>query len=287
MDYIQFTIAGLTVGAVYALVALGFHLIISTTGILDFAQGEKLVLGGLFALVFISAGLPYPVAFILSIIVAIVLGFLYYRLIILPTSRGTITGQIIATLGASLFFFYGHGLIWGQGSFPFPPITPGELHLGEIVINYQSFWIWGALLVIVLGLLFFLKRTREGKAMVASSTNPTAASAVGINVSRMYMYAFAISFALAVIGGILAAPKTLAGGTIGTSLAIKGFAGAVIGGVGNPVGVVLGSLLVGVLENNVAGAVAYGYRDPAVYITLLLVLMLRPEGLFTRGREVT
>jgi len=287
MEYIQFTIAGLTVGAIYALVALGFHLIITTTGILDFAQGEKLVLGGLFALALINVGIPYPVSFFLCIILAAILGVLYYYLIIMPTGRGTATGQIIATLGASIFFFYGHGTIWGQGSFPFPPITEGRLRLGDVVISYQSFWIWGALLIITLGLLYFLKNTREGKAMVAAATNPIAASAVGINVSRMYMYAFAIAFVLAVAGGILAAPKTLAGGTIGTSLAIKGFAGAVIGGIGSAVGVVIGSLIVGVLESNVAGAISYGYRDPVVYSALLLVLMLRPSGLFTGTRETT
>ena len=287
MDYVQFTVAGLMVGAVYALVALGFHLIITTTGILDFAQGEKLVLGGLFALALINIGIPYPISFFLCILLAAVLGFLYYHLLIGPASRGLVTGQIIATLGASIFFFYGHGVIWGQGAFPFPPITPGELRLGEVVIDYQSFWIWGALALIVVGLLYFLGKTREGKAMIACSTNPTAASAVGINVSRMYMYAFAIAFVLAITGGVLAAPRTLAGGTMGTSLAIKGFAGAVIGGIGNPIGVVLGSLLVGVIESNVSGAISYGYRDPVVYILLILVLMIRPYGLFASGKEST
>ena len=97
----------------------------------------------------------------------------------------------------------------------------------------------------------------------------------------------AIAFVLAITGGVLAAPRTLAGGTMGTSLAIKGFAGAVIGGIGNPIGVVLGSLLVGVIESNVSGAISYGYRDPVVYILLILVLMIRPYGLFASGKEST
>ena len=281
MEYIQFVIVGLTVGAIYALVALGFNLIVTSTGVFDFAQGEKVVLGGLIALSLIKLNLPLGLVVLLAVVIGFILGFLYERLVIAPTLKGGDIVTIIATLGVSLFFFHGHGIIWGQRGHPFPPFTTGQVRLAGATLIYQSFWVWGVVFVTLGAILLFFTRTREGKAMVASATNSTAAELVGINVRRMRVYAFSISFGLAILAGILIAPFTLAGGTIGFALTLKGFAGAIVGGIYSPVGVVVGALLVGVLEQVVGGATEYGFRDPSVYALLLLILLVRPKGIFS------
>ena len=285
MEYVQFVIVGLTVGAIYSLIALGFNLIVTSTGIFDFAQGEKVVLGGLIALSLIKLNIPFAVIVLIAVVAGFILGVLYERLVIAPTLRGSEVVTIIATLGASLFFFHGHGLIWGQRGHPFPPFTSGQIRLGGATIVYQSFWVWGVVLVTLGAIFLFFTRTREGKAMVASATNSTAAELVGINVRRMRVYAFGISFALAILAGILISPFTLAGGTIGFTLTLKGFAGAIVGGIYSPIGVVLGALLVGILEQVVGGATEYGFRDPTVYALLLLVLLVRPRGIFSIGED--
>ncbi|HEX8496488.1 MAG TPA: branched-chain amino acid ABC transporter permease [Actinomycetales bacterium] len=286
MRYVSLAISGLTLGSIYALVALGFHLVFRTAGIIDFAQGEKVVVAGLVALSLIGAGVPLPIALLLVLIGGLVAGVLYDYVVIRPTQRNGPTAAVIATVGASLILGSGHAIIWGSGQTPFPRLTEGSFGLGSIEVEYQSLWIWGILAVIVASLIYLMRRTRAGKGMVAAASDPLAATTVGINVRRTRITAFAIATALAAVAGVLVAPLTLAGGAIGGTLTIKGFTAAILGGIGSTRGVVLGGLLLGVLENVVGGSLPNGLRDPFVFAALLVILLVAPTGLFggRRGR---
>ena len=286
MEYIQYIIVGLTSGSIYALIALGFYIAIAATGILDFAQGEKVVLGGLITLFLLEElGMPFPIALIVALAIGFILGAIFERLVITPTYRSHVTVPVIATLGASIFFFYGEQVVWGPHSRAFPAFTEGQINFLDLTIRYQSFWIWGTVLLVLLCLYLLFTRTRVGQSMVAAATDREGASLVGINVTITRIFAFSLAFALAVLAGILVAPITMAGGFVGTSLTIKGFAGLVVGGMTHPLGAVVGSLLVGVLENVVSGAISYGYRDPSVYMLLIATLMFRPTGILGGRKE--
>lgn len=286
MRYLILAISGLTLGSIYALVALGFHMVFRTAGIIDFAQGEKVVVAGLVALSLIGIGVPLPLALLLVMIGGLLAGVLYDYVVIRPTQRNGPTAAVIATVGASLILGSGHAIVWGSGQNPFPPLTEGGFRLGSTEVEWQSVWIWGILGAIVLGLTFLMRRTRAGKAMVAAASDPLAATTVGINVRRSRIASFAIATGLAALAGVLVAPLTLAGGAVGGTLTIKGFTAAILGGIGSTRGVVVGGLLLGVLENVVGGSLPNGLRDPFVFAALLLVLLVAPTGLFggRRGR---
>jgi branched-chain amino acid transport system permease protein len=284
-DYIQFAVVGLALGSIYALVALGFHLTFRATGVLDFAQGEKVLLGGLVALSINDWGVPLGMASVLAVGAGLVAGIVYCLLVIAPTFRKPGFAPIVATVGAALVFFYGQQLVWGPEARPFPSFPGDDVEIGSVLIRAEYFWIWGALALVLLVLAWFFNRTREGQAMTAAATDPIAASLVGIDVWRTRFYAFSISFGLAILAGILIAPITLAGGTSGLTLMLKAFAGAMLGGITSPVGVVIGALLVGLLDTEIAGIWEFGYRDPAVFSILLLVLLLRPRGLLGEPPE--
>ena len=282
MRYVSLAIDGLTLGAVYALIAIGFNLVYRTAGLLDFAQGDKVVVAALVALTLVDAGVPLWAVLLVILLIGIVVGIGYDAAVIRPTQRNCVTAAIIATVGASLILGAGSSIVWGANGRPFPALTPGGFHLGSLKIDYQSLWIWGFLIVVV-GVLFFLMlRTRVGQGMVAAASDPLAATAVGINVSRARMTSFAIATALAGLAGVLIAPLTLAGGSIGGVLTIKGFTGAVIGGLDSTGGVVVGALLLGVVESVVGGLLPGGIRDPLAYALLLAVLLVLPTGLFGR-----
>lgn len=286
MRYVTLLVSGLTLGSIYALVALGFHLVFRTAGIIDFAQGEKVVVAGLVALSLIQAGVPLPLALLLVVGGGLVFGVLYDYVVIRPTQRNGPTAAVIATVGASLVLGSGHAIVWGSGQTVFPPLNKGGFNLGGTQIEYQSVWIWVILAAIVAGLTILMRRTRAGKGMVAAASDPLAATVVGINVRRTRIVSFAIAAALAAVAGVLIAPMTLAGGAIGGTLTIKGFTGAILGGINSTRGVVLGALLLGVIENVVGGSLPNGLRDAFVFSSLLVVLLIAPTGIFggRRGR---
>ncbi|HET6154123.1 MAG TPA: branched-chain amino acid ABC transporter permease [Marmoricola sp.] len=284
---LELLVSGLTLGAIYALVALGFHLVFKMTGIIDFAQGDKVVLGGLVGLSLVRAGLN--VVLVVAIIVlalGLIVGVVYDLVAILPTQRNGEVAAIAATVGMTLLFANGHQIIWGPDAEPFPAIAGGHFHIGALQITYQSVIIWVVLAVIGGVLAYVLERTRLGRGMIASATDPMAATTVGINVSRDRSLSFALAFGLAAMAGVLVAPITLAGGGgLGTALTLKGFTGAVLGGLGSTRGVIVGSLLLGVLESQLASFLPDGNVDPVVFGILIVVLLVAPNGLFGLRRQ--
>ena len=287
MQNLDLLVTGLTLGAIYALVALGFHLVFKMTGVIDFAQGDKVVLGGLLGLTLVQSGLnAIAIVLVLVLCVGLVVGVLYDLVAILPTQRNGEIAAIAATVGMTLVFANGHQIIWGPDAEPFPPIVGGFVTVGSVQITWQSIIIWGVLAVVGFVLAFVLERTKLGRGMIASATDPLAATTVGVNVSRDRSMSFALAFGLAAIAGVLVAPITLAGGGgLGTALTLKGFTGAVLGGLDSTRGVVVGALLLGVIESQLAAFLPNSNVDPVVFGALILILLVVPNGLFGLRRQ--
>ncbi len=281
---LQYIANGLANGCIYVLVAMGFNIIFSSTGVINFAQGEFSMFGGLFAFALaVTAHLPLALAVVLAVLLAGLVGILTERLIIYPLRHMSILVMIIATVGASILYKAVGRIFWPLESNPLPQFTTGQIRLLGITVSRQIFWVFGLTAVAVVAVYFFYNKTRAGMAMRACSINRQAASLMGINVQRMAMYAFGLSALLGGLAGLVNAPST--NYHIGFYLGVKGFTAAVIGGLGNIFGAVLGGLALGLVEELVAGLISSGYRDLIAAVILITVLLLRPAGLLGK-REV-
>jgi branched-chain amino acid transport system permease protein len=285
MQYVALAIHGLTLGSIYALVALGFHLVYRTVGALDFAQGDKVVVGGLVGLTLLHQGISLALSFVLVVVAGLLAGVAYDSITIAPTLPRGLEPATIATVGALLVLGSGHVLIWGATGQAFPPIVSGTVRIGSARVDAQDFLIWGVVAAAVVAVVLFLARTRFGKGMIAAANDPMAAGTVGIDVRRTRIIAASLAFALAALAGVLVAPLTLAGGTFGPSLTVRAFTGAILGGLDSAYGVVLGSLLLGLFEDLVGSQIPYAYLDPLVFSVLIVALLVFPAGLLGSGRR--
>jgi branched-chain amino acid transport system permease protein len=278
----QYLITGITVGSIYAMVAVGFNIIYNVTEIINFAQGEFVMLGGLVMVFFhVGMGLPLIAAFPATMIIVTLVGMLLDRLAISPIRRPTVLSLIIATIAASILLKGTAMFIWGKDPYDLPafsgrnPIT----FLGA-VIQPQYFWVIGFLIITVIVLTLFFEKTILGKAMSACADNPDAASLVGINVKQMILLSFALSAAIGAVAGIVVTPISLMEYDRGAMLAIKGFGAAVLGGLGSFPGAVIGGLILGAIESLGAGLISSGYKDAFALIVLMFVLFYKPSGIF-------
>ncbi len=283
---LQFLLTGVTVGATYALVALGFAIIYNASDVVNFAQGEFVMMGAMSA-VALSAGdggLPLVPAMILAILITIGVGILLQRLAIAPARGASVVTTIIITIGASIFLRGIALLLWGKDIFGMPHFS-GEtpLHIGNATLLPQNLWVMGGAALMVVGVHLFFNYTIHGKAILACASNRTAANLVGINVGRMMLVAYGLSAFLGAMAGILVTPITFTSYDAGVMLGLKGFSAAILGGMGNPMGAVAGGLLLGLIESLAAGLISSGYKDAIGFIILLLVLFFRPSGLFGKA----
>lgn len=280
-EFLQFLFSGLTVGATYALAALGFNLIYNSSHVINFAQGEFIMLGGMLAVFFTHAGLHWSLAFILAVLLPAIVGILLEKLAIEPVRDADTVSLIIITIGASLVI---RGLIqvWlGKGAHSLPPFSDhGPMFLMGAMLLPQSLWVFGGTAVAVALLWYFFSRTVAGKAMLATAYNRVAAQLVGVSTGWTLLMSFALAAALGALAGILITPITLTSYDVGIMLGLKGFAAAVLGGLGNGVGAVVGGLLVGVLESMGAGYVSSAYKDAIPFVLILFVLFFMPRGIF-------
>jgi len=284
----QYIANGLANGCIYILVAMGFNIIYSSTGIINFAQGEFSMFGGLFAFTFaVSMGLPLPLAVLLAIACTAAIGAIMERTVIYPLRHASTLVAIIATIGVSILFKSLGRIFWPKEAYKVPEFTSGNLSLPGATVSKQFIWVLGLTFLSVMLVYIFFSRTRTGKAMRACSINRQASSLVGINVSRMSFYSFLIAACLGGLAGIVNAPY--ASYDIGLFLGIKGFTAAVVGGLGNTFGAVVGGLVLGLMEELIAGfltvvlSVPSGYKDAVAAILLIVVLLLRPQGILGRS----
>jgi len=280
-QFLQYLLSGITVGATYALAALGFTLIYNASNVINFAQGEFIMLGGMLAVFFTVSGLPLPVALLLAILIPAVVGVLIEKLAIEPVKGAETVSLIIITIGASLVVRGLAAVIFGKNTFslaPFSGDTP--IPVFGATLMPQSLWVLGVTAVVVVALWYFFNRTLHGKAMLATSYNRLSAELVGINTSWVLFMSFAMSAALGALGGILITPITLTSYDVGIMLGLKGFVAAVLGGLGNGLGAVVGGLLVGILEAMGAGYISSAYKDAIPFILILFILFFMPRGLF-------
>jgi branched-chain amino acid transport system permease protein len=282
-EFIQFLVSGLTIGAVYALVALGFTLVYNASDVVNFAQGEFVMLGGMVTVFANAAGLPLPLAALAAIIASVILGICLYWFAIAPARGAPAVSLIIITIGASILL-RGAAQITFDKQFHKLPAFSGDtpVQMFGAAVQPQSFWVIGGAGIIVLLLYIFLERTLLGKAVLATSANRIAARLVGINTTTIMALAFGSSAAIGAFAGILITPITLTSYDVGTLLALKGFAAAMLGGMGNPLGAVVGGLLLGLFEAFGAGYVSSTYKDALAFIVILAVLFAAPQGLFGR-----
>jgi branched-chain amino acid transport system permease protein len=284
---LQYLFSGVTIGAIYAVVALGFTVIYNSTEVINFAQGEFVMLGGMVMITLEGTGhVPLVLGFVLAVLSVTVVGILMERLAIHPIKDPNPISLIIITVGTSIFLRGMAMMLWGKDSVGLGPFTNARpIRLAGATLIPQSLWVLGVTVVVMAGLQFFFKHTITGKAMRACAFNRRAASLVGIGVNRMVLISFALSAAMGAAAGIVIVPITLCAYDVGTMLGLKGFCAAVLGGLGSSPGSILGGFLLGILEALGAGLISSGFKDAIAFFVLLLVLFLRPSGLLG-SREV-
>jgi branched-chain amino acid transport system permease protein len=282
-EFLQFLLSGLTVGAVYALVALGFTLVYHASDVVNFAQGEFVMLGGMVTVFAYAAGIPLPLAALLAVAASVVVGLLLYWLAIAPARGASAVSLIIITIGASILLRGAAQIVFDKQFHKLPAFSgDAPVDLFGAAIQPQSFWVLGGAALIVLILYYVMERTLIGKAVVATAANRLAAQLVGVNIATVMALAFGGSAAIGAIAGILITPITLTSYDVGTLLALKGFAAAMLGGMGNPLGAIIGGLLLGLLESFGAGYLSSTYKDAIAFIVILAVLFVAPQGLVGR-----
>ena len=284
-EFLQFAFSGLTVGAVYALVALGFTLIFNASDVVNFAQGEFVMLGGMTTVFLTLAGVPLPLAALMAVVAAVAVGIALHRFAIEPARGATTVVLIIITIGASIFLRGAAQIVFDKRFHSLPPLFGNDpIRIGGASILPQSLVVLAGAAAIVVLLWVFIDRTLFGKALIATASNRLAARLVGIDTRRMVGFSFAVSAAIGAIAGILITPITLTSYDVGTLLALKGFAAAMLGGMGSAVGAVVGGLLLGLLEAFAAGYVSSNYKDAIAFLVILAVLFAMPQGLFGRAK---
>ena len=281
---LQFLITGITVGSTYALVGLGFAIIYNASDVVNFAQGEFVMIGAMSAITLTTLGMPLLPALIGATLITVGVGLALEKFAIEPARGATVVTVIIITIGVSILLRGAAQLIWGKDFYALPAFS-GEapLHLGSATLLPQNLWVMGVTALLVLLVRLFFNRTTLGKALLACSCNRLAAQLAGINVQRMLLTAYGLSAFLGAIAGILVAPMTFPRYDAGVMLGLKGFSAAILGGMGNAMGAVAGGLLLGILESFSAGLISSGYKDAIAFIVVLLVLFFKPSGLFGRA----
>jgi len=284
-EFLQFFFSGLTVGAVYALVALGFTLIYNASDVINFAQGEFVMLGGMTTVFLGLAGVPVPLAAVIAIIVTIAIGLALHRFAIEPARGASAVALIMITIGASIFLRGAAQVVFDKRFHSLPHWFGADpIRVGGAAILPQSLVVLAGAAIIVVLLWVFIDRTLLGKAVIATAANRLAARLVGINTRKIVGLSFAVSAAIGAIAGIFVTPITLTSSEVGTMLALKGFAAAMLGGIGSALGAVVGGLVLGMLEAFSAGYLSSQYKDAIAFLVILAVLFAMPQGLLGKGK---
>ena len=282
MEVLQLLISGLSQGCVYGLIALGFVLIYKATEMVNFAQGDMMMLGAFIAFTFINGlGFPFAWGLLATIVCMAVIGVVIERVILRPMIGEPPFAVLMITIGLGFILRAIAGAVWGNEPRSISsPLSGGVVRLGELAIGYENIAIIVGTSILCLLLFAFFRFTRLGVAMQAASQNQLAAYYCGIPVKRVFSIIWALSAAIAATAGVLVAPITLVDPMMGF-LGIKAFAAAIVGGFGSLQGAMAGGLLIGVVEQFAGLYLPTGFSDTSAYVILLLMLFIRPEGIFT------
>jgi branched-chain amino acid transport system permease protein len=281
-QFFQYFLSGITSGSMYAIIAIGFNIIYNTTGIINFAQGEFLILGGMIG-ISLSSFLPLPLAIAAAVILTMGVGALIDFLFIRWLKRPSVLRLVIITIGISILIRESMLHIWDEKVRTLRHFTGTEISSIEILgayISPQVLWVLGISAVIVVALSLFFRLTLVGRAMRACSDNRTAARLCGIRARRMVTFSFMLSAAIGALAGCAISPLTQTQYDMGSSLAIKGFTVAILGGLGNSTAAVIAGLVLGLLEAFSISVLPLAYIDAVSIAVLLVILFFRPSGLF-------
>ncbi|MCL1694708.1 branched-chain amino acid ABC transporter permease [Lysinibacillus sp. BPa_S21] len=281
---LQLLFSGLTIGAIYALIAVGFVIIYNVTGILNFAQGEFAMFGALISISLVKANLPLWLAIILSIVIVAAIGAVFERTAIHTARKSSMTTLIIITIGVSIAFRGIAILIWGTQAQTLPPFTDNTpIKFLEAVLLPQNLWAIGLSIVILIVMMYFFNFTFTGKSLTACVVNPFAARLMGINPNKMSLLAVVVSAGVGALAGTVIAPISGASYDMGMMLGIKAFVAAVVGGLTNAPAAIAGAFLIGIIEAFTEGLWSSGLKDVVSFSLLLLILFIKPEGLFAKA----
>jgi branched-chain amino acid transport system permease protein len=275
----QYLASGLVVGGVYALIGLGFVIVYRVTRIINFAQGELVMLGALLTVSGRQLGLSTAMAALAAVVVVAGVGALLERVAIHPVRRAPALTILIVTIGASITIRGVALVVWGTDPYALPAFSPGPPFrlLGATVVR-QGLWVLAVAAVVFAGLWLFFTRTYAGSAVRACAVNARGARLMGIRVDRMWLLAFALSGGLGAVAGAVIAPITYATYDMGLMLGLKGFVAAVLGGLVSPAGAIGGGILLGLLESLSAGLLSSGYKDAMAFVVLILLLLAQVAG---------
>ncbi len=282
-DFVQLLVAGIAIGSIYAMTAIGFVLLWQTSGTINFAQGEFVVLPAFTMVLFLIVfRLPFAAALVGTVLVStLLLGVLVHKIFVARLLRMGVLPLVIATIGLSLLIRYSLQQFWTAQAMPFPPLfsrTP--IRLGTIVLPWEELMNVLFAGAIIGALQLFITRTKLGWAMQAVAQNRTLAEVLGLDVARLVTLTFVLNAALTAVAAVLIAPVYLVKYDIGVALGLKAFYAAIIGGFNQIRGALLGGLLVGLVETLSGAYISGPFRDAFALAILITVLLLKPEGLW-------
>jgi branched-chain amino acid transport system permease protein len=286
--FLQLIVSGITSGAVYAVLGLGYVMIYRTSHIVNLAQGTFFTLGLFFTFSFLTEmSLPFPLAIIAGILSVAVLAVCVYLVVLKRLMKQSFVNVILATVAFSLLFENIAQRKWGGYGLSLPAFPGGDsmLRMGNVSLSIQSLWVLGFTALIFVALHLLSSYTRVGRQMTATATNPKAARLCGISTDRMIMLAFAISAAAGALAGIVVSPLISIGYMSDNGFGMVGFVAAIVGGWGSNLGAVIGGLTIGIVESLASGWLPAGYQDVIVYAILIILLYFRPQGIL--GTMVT
>ena len=280
-ELLQLLISGLTIGSIYGLVAVGFCMVYNTTEVINFAQGEFVMLGGMMAATASTGfGWPLPVAVLFAVAAVTAIGLIAEKLTFGLSRKPEVMNLIIVTIGLAIVIKGVVMMVWGKFPRDLPSFS-GEQSLAVLgaTVTPQALWVVGASLAVMVAVGLFMKRSVTGTAMRAAAADRSTAALMGIPVGRLSTLSFAVAAGIGAIAGVIITPLTMTSYDHGTLIGLKGFCAAIIGGMGNVYGAFLGGLILGVAEALAAGLGGSGYQDAVAFLLLIVLLLVRPSGL--------
>lgn len=294
LEVLQQVAAGLSVGSVYALVALAFSLTVRALNQINFATGELFMLGAYVGITMASMfGMPLWANVLATGVVVSLVGVLFEKLAYQPLFRANVSHPgrlhiliICSTIGTSIFLQNGAMLIWGAQALPFPKVFESEpIRLSGLVLPIEDFWVTGVAVLLMVVLHVFLQRTWVGKGLRAAAQDREAAALMGVSLPAADSWTFGLSAGVGAVGGLLIGAISFAYPTMGAAFVLKGFTAAIIGGLGSIRGAIVGGFLLGLAESLVIAFVSSVYKDVVAFTLLLVFLQFRPSGLLLRPVE--